>query len=61
MVKVPLKGEVGGRALNSNGYTSLIMEYLGKIMELFFFVNFCGNSSERPEFIPLQKLCHLQS
>ena len=38
MVKMPLKGEVGGCALNSHG--NYIVDH-GKIMELSF--NFCGN------------------
>ena len=38
VVKIALKGEVGGRALNSHG--KYIVDH-GKIMELFF--NFCGN------------------
>ena len=41
MVKMSLKGEVGGRALNSHG--NYIVDYIenhGKIMELYF----CGNT-----------------
>ena len=33
MVKMPLKGEVGGRALNDHG--NYIVDH-GKIMEIFF-------------------------
>ena len=36
VVKIMLKGEVGGRALNSHRVILLIMENLGKIMELCF-------------------------
>ena len=36
VVKILLKREVGGRALNSHGITSLIMENQGKIMELCY-------------------------
>ena len=39
VVKMPLKGEVGGHALNS--HRNYIV-YRGKIRELCFF-NFCGN------------------
>ena len=35
-VKILLKLEVGGCALNSHGITSLIMENNGKLMELCF-------------------------
>ena len=42
VVKMLLKGEVGGRALNSHG--NYIADH-GKIMELFF-LNFCGNPAE---------------
>ena len=43
VVKMLLKGEVGGRALNS--YGNYIVDD-GKIMELCFF-NFCGNPYSR--------------
>ena len=36
VVKMALKGEVGGHALNSHEITLLIMENHGKIMELCF-------------------------
>ena len=36
VVKMPLKGEVGGYVLNSKEITLLIMENHGKIMELCF-------------------------
>ena len=36
VMKMLLKREVGGRALNSHGITSLIMETHGKIMESWF-------------------------
>ena len=36
VVKILLKREVGGHALNSHGITSLIMGNHGKIMELCF-------------------------
>ena len=39
MVKIALKGEIGGCALNSHEITLLIMENHGKIIELYF----CGN------------------
>ena len=39
VVKILLKREVGGRALNSHGITSLIMENYGKIVELCFRVS----------------------
>ena len=38
IVKMLLKGEVGGGALNSHGITLLIMENHG-----ILFLNFCGN------------------
>ena len=42
MVKMPLKGEVGGCALNDHGNYIVIMENHGKIMEknkmLYFFL-----------------------
>ena len=39
VVKMLLKGEVGGRALNSHEITLLIMENHGKIMELCFLIS----------------------
>ena len=36
VVKMLLKGEVGGHALNSHGNTLLIMKNHGKIMKLCF-------------------------
>ena len=36
VVKISLKGEVGGHALNSHGNTLLIMKNHGKNMELCF-------------------------
>ena len=36
VVKMPLKGEVGGIALKVMEFTSLIMENHGKFMELCF-------------------------
>ena len=42
VVNILLKREVGGRALNSHGITSLIMENHGKKHGMMF-LNFCGN------------------
>ena len=42
VVKILLKREVGGRALNSHGITSLIMENYGKNCGIVF-SSFCGN------------------
>ena len=49
VVKMPLKGEVGGQALNSHG--NYIVDH-GKIMELF--LNFCGN----PEIACIHEMGH---
>ena len=46
MVKVPLKGEVGGCALNSHG--NYIVDH-GKIMELYFF-EFLWDPCQRQAF-----------
>ena len=40
-MKMLLKGEVGGYALNSHGNYIVDLKIHGKIMELF--LNFCGN------------------